>query len=209
MPLQVGNGDSRAAISSRHHITPTACPDTPPEISVWEKIEAFFCSTNKPEVLALIRQICHPPAGTTREAMAGRFEQLRTLAYGGFEENIQSGRHEENHFCILDENSREMLSVTLDEAGKYTVTCQGHDKTHTLHTDTARAEDCAEQAEGAYGTLRAEHTAATTAPLTAEDDEAAWSAWERAAPTGEATDRAQVVQILRKIQNSDLNVLNL
>lgn len=182
MTFQVGNGCFPAAISDSR-ITRIARSDTPPEMSIWEKIWAFFCSTNEPEALELIRQICHPPTGTTREEVAGRFEQLRTLAYGGFEENVQSGRHGENHFCILDENSREILSVTLDEAGKYTVKCQGHDKTHNLNPDTA--------------------------PQTAEDYEAVWSGWERAAPTGEATDRAHVVQILRQIQNSNSGILHL
>ena len=198
MPFKVGDGCIPAAISNSP-INQIARSDTPPEISVWEKIKAFFCSTNKPEALELIRQICHPPAGTTREDVAGRFEQLRTLAYGGFEDNIQSGRHGENHFCILDENSREMLSVTLDDAGKYTVTCQGHHETHHLIPDTELGE------EGASGTLRAEH-AATAAP----DYEAVWSAWEKAAPPEEAADRARVVRKLRNIQsnNSDNLVLS-
>ncbi|HCR1077198.1 TPA: E3 ubiquitin--protein ligase [Enterobacter cloacae] len=205
MPFQVGNGCLPAAISNSR-INQITRSDTPPEISVWEKIKAFFCSTNKPEALELIRQICHPPAGTIREDVTGRFEQLRTLAYGGFEENVQSGRHGENHFCILDENSREMLSVTLDDAGKYTVTCQGHRETHHLIPEPG--EGCAEHTEDASGTLRAEH-AATTAPQTAPDYEAIWSAWEKAAPPEEADNRAHVVWKLRNIQSHKSDSLNL
>ncbi|WP_301308566.1 hypothetical protein [unidentified bacterial endosymbiont] len=157
-------------------------------MSVWGKIEAFICLTNKPEALKLIQQICHPPAGTTREEVAGRFEQLRTLAYGGFKENVQSGWHGENHFCILDENSREMLSVTLDDAGKYTVKCQWDCETHPLIPDTDPGE------EGASGMVRTELAATTTAPQVYE---AVWSAWVKAAPAGESTDRAAAVQKMR------------
>lgn len=206
MPFQIGNGCLPAAISDSR-INQIARSDTSPDVSVWEKIKAFFCSTNEPEALELIRQICQPPAGTTREAVAGRFEQLRTLADAGFEENVQSGRYGENHFCILDENSREMLSVTLDDAGKYTVKCQGHRETHHLIPEPG--EGCAEHTVYASGTLRAEHAAPITTPPTAPDYEAVWSAWEKAAPPEEAADRAGVVRELRNIQSRNIDCLNL
>ena len=205
MPFQVGNECLPAAISNSH-INQIARSDTPPEISVWEKIKAFFCSTNKPEALELIRQICHPPGGTMRETVAGRFEQLRTLAYGGFEVNVQSGRHGENHFCILNENSREVLSVTLDDAGKYTVTCQGHRETHHLIPDTEPGEEWAEHAEGASKMLRAEH-AATTVSQAAPDYEAVWSAWEKAAPAGQSPHRAEAVRKMRDCLNNGYSAL--
>ncbi len=50
----------------------------------------------------------------------------------GWEENIHSSLHGENYFCILDEDSQEILSVTLDDAGNYTVNCQGDSETHHL-----------------------------------------------------------------------------
>ena len=125
MPFHVGNRCFPATISDSR-INHIARSDTPSEMSVWEKIKEFFCTTHKSEALECIRTICHPPTGTTREDVVNRFEQLRRLAYSGFAENIQSGRHGDNHFSILDENSREILSVTLDDAGKYTVKCQGH-----------------------------------------------------------------------------------
>ncbi|MFP2790060.1 NEL-type E3 ubiquitin ligase domain-containing protein [Enterobacter ludwigii] len=208
MPFQVGNGCLPAAFSNSR-INQIARTDTSPDVSVWEKIKAFFCSINKPEALELIRQICHPPAGTTREQVAGRFEQLRTLAYGGFEENVQSGRYGKNNFCILDENSREMLSVTLDDAGKYTVKCQGRCETHHLIPDTEPGEECAEHAGGASGTLREEHAAATTAPQTAPDYEAVWSAWEKAAPAGESPHRAEAVRKMHDCLNNGNSTLDL
>ncbi|EPI81462.1 hypothetical protein A675_04082, partial [Salmonella enterica subsp. enterica serovar Enteritidis str. 2009K1726] len=95
-------------------------------MSSWEKMKEFFCSTHQTEALECIWTICHPPAGTTREDVVSGFELLRTLAYDGWEENIHSGLHGENYFCILDEDSQEILSVTLDDVGNYTVNCQGY-----------------------------------------------------------------------------------
>lgn len=198
MPFYIGNGCFPAAISDRR-INSIARSDIPPEMSIWEKTQEFFCSTNKSEVLECIRKICHPSTGTTREDVFKRFEQLRALAYPGLGENIQSGRHGENHFCILDAESREMLSVTLDDVGEYTVKCQGHNETHNLTMDTVRGE------EGAYGTLRTSHAV----PQTAENYEAVWSVWERAAPPEEVTDRAGVVQKLRGCLNNDNSELDL
>ncbi|HHQ6613487.1 TPA: E3 ubiquitin--protein ligase, partial [Morganella morganii] len=96
------------AETSNNCINTIVRSDTSPEVSLWEKIKAFFCSANKPEALALIRQICHPPDGTTWEAVTEKFEQLKTLTYGGYKESVQVGRDGENHACILDENGDEM-----------------------------------------------------------------------------------------------------
>lgn len=165
MPFPVGNVSFPVAISDNHNSCITRS-DTSPEMSGWEKIKEFFCSANKPEALEIIRQIYHPPAGTTRDEVAGRFERLRTLAYAGFGENVQSGRYGENHFSILLENSQEMLSVTLDDAGVYTVKCQGYHETHHITPDLERGEECPEHVEGASGTLRTEHVPGTTTPQT-------------------------------------------
>lgn len=131
MTLYVGTGCIPATISN-NRINRIARSDTPPEMSVRERIKEFFCSTHKSEVLDCIREICHPPAGTTREDVACRFERLRTLSYAGSEDNIQRGRHGENNFCILDANSREILSVTFDNAESYIVECEGFRVSHDL-----------------------------------------------------------------------------
>ncbi|HAF1933767.1 TPA: E3 ubiquitin--protein ligase, partial [Salmonella enterica] len=151
--------------------------------------------------------ICHPPAGTTREDVVSRFERLRTLAYDGWEENIHSGLHGENYFCILDEDSQEILSVTLDDAGNYTVNCQGYHETHRLTLDTAQGEECTGHAEGASGTLRTSLLPATTTPQTAAEYEAAWSEWKRAAPEGESRGRAEAVKRMRACLKKGNSVL--
>ncbi|EAB6977107.1 E3 ubiquitin--protein ligase, partial [Salmonella enterica subsp. enterica serovar Weltevreden] len=152
--------------------------------------------------------ICHPPAGTTREDVINRFELLRTLAYAGWEESIHSGQHGENYFCILDEDSQEILSVTLDDAGNYTVNCQGYSETHRLTLDTAQGEEGTGHAEGASGTFRTSFLPATTAPQTPAEYDAVWSAWRRAAPAEESRGRAAVVQKMRACLNNGNAVLN-
>ncbi|EEG7601491.1 SPI-2 type III secretion system effector E3 ubiquitin transferase SspH2 [Salmonella enterica] len=201
MPFHIGSGCLPATISNRR-IYRIAWSDTPPEMSSWEKMKEFFCSTHQTEALECIWTICHPPAGTTREDVINRFELLRTLAYAGWEESIHSGQHGENYFCILDEDSQEILSVTLDDAGNYTVNCQGYSETHRLTLDTAQGE------EGTGGTFRTSFLPATTAPQTPAEYDAVWSAWRRAAPAEESRGRAAVVQKMRACLNNGNAVLN-
>ncbi|ENI6083835.1 SPI-2 type III secretion system effector E3 ubiquitin transferase SspH2 [Salmonella enterica] len=207
MPFHIGSGCLPATISNRR-IYRIAWSDTPPEMSSWEKMKEFFCSTHQTEALECIWAICHPPAGTTREDVINRFELLRTLAYAGWEESIHSGQHGENYFCILDEDSQEILSVTLDDAGNYTVNCQGYSETHRLTLDTAQGEEGTGHAEGASGTFRTSFLPATTAPQTPAEYDAVWSAWRRAAPAEESRGRAAVVQKMRACLNNGNAVLS-
>lgn len=153
MPLHVGRGCLPATITNLR-INCIAQSATPPEMSLWEKIKEFFCSTHQTEAQECIWTICHPSVGTTREDVVSRFEQLRMLVYAGYEESIHSGRHGESHFCILDADNQEILSVTLDDAGNYTVNCQGHNETYRFTMDIEQGEECTEHAEGASGTLQ-------------------------------------------------------
>ncbi|PUL25249.1 SPI-2 type III secretion system effector E3 ubiquitin transferase SspH2 [Salmonella enterica] len=207
MHFHIGSGCLPDIISNRL-IYRIAWSDTPPEMSSWEKMKEFFCSTHQTEALECIWTICHPPAGTTREDVVSRFELLRTLAYAGWEESIHSGQHGENYFCILDEDSQEILSVTLDDAGNYTVNCQGYSETHRLTLDTAQGEEGTGHAEGASGTFRTSFLPATTAPQTPAEYDAVWSAWRRAAPAEESRGRAAVVQKMRACLNNGNAVLN-
>ncbi len=207
MPFHIGSGCLPATISNRR-IYRIAWSDTPPEMSLWEKIKEFFCSTHQTEAQECIWTICHPSVGTTREDVVSRFEQLRMLVYAGYEESIHSGRHGESHFCILDEDSQEILSVTLDDAGNYTVNCQGYSETHRLTLDTAQGEEGTGHAEGASGTFRTSFLPATTAPQTPAEYDAVWSAWRRAAPAEESRGRAAVVQKMRACLNNGNAVLN-
>ncbi|EDV5487320.1 SPI-2 type III secretion system effector E3 ubiquitin transferase SspH2 [Salmonella enterica subsp. enterica] len=204
MPFHIGSGCLPATISN-HRIYLIALFNTQPEMSSWEKMKEFFCSTHQTEALECIWMICHPPAGTTREDVVRRFERLRMLAYAGCEENIHSGLHGESNFCILDAGNQEILSVTLDDAGNYTVNCQGYSETHRLTLDTAQGEEGTGHAEGASGTS---FLPATTAPQTPAEYDAVWSAWRRAAPAEESRGRAAVVQKMRACLNNGNAVLN-
>ncbi|EBP2515793.1 E3 ubiquitin--protein ligase [Salmonella enterica] len=207
MPFHVGRGCLPATISNLR-INRIAQSATPPEMSLWEKIKEFFCSTHQTEALECIWMICHPPVGTTREDVVRRFEQLRMLAYTGCEESIQSSRYGESNFCILDADSREILSVTLDDYGNYTVNCQGYHEIHRLTLETEQGEECTEYAEGASGPLRASAPPATAAPQTPAEYDAVWSEWRKAAPAEESCGRAATVQRMRACLNNGSRELN-
>ncbi|MGC7986213.1 NEL-type E3 ubiquitin ligase domain-containing protein [Salmonella enterica] len=207
MPLHVGSGCLPATITNLR-INCIAQSATPPEMSLWEKIKEFFCSTHQTEALECIWTICHPSVGTTREDVVSRFEQLRMLAYAGYEESIHSGRHGESHFCILDADSQEILSVTLDDAGNYTVNCQGHNATYRFTMDIEQGEECTEHAEGASGTLHVSPLPAPAAPQTPAEYDAVWSEWKRAAPAEELRGRAATVQRICTCLNNGSRELN-
>ncbi|GAR66746.1 E3 ubiquitin-protein ligase sspH2 [Salmonella enterica] len=177
-------------------------------MSLWEKIKEFFCSTHQTEAQECIWTICHPSVGTTREDVVSRFEQLRMLTYAGYEESIHSGRHGESHFCILDADNQEILSVTLDDAGNHTVNCQGHNETYRFTMDIEQGEECTEHAEGASGTLQVSPLPAPAAPQTPAEYDAVWSEWKGAAPAEELRGRAATVQRICTCLNNGSRELN-
>ncbi|EHQ9599851.1 E3 ubiquitin--protein ligase [Salmonella enterica] len=207
MPLHVGSGCLPATITNLR-INCIAQSATPPEMSLWEKIKEFFCSTHQTEAQECIWTICHPSVGTTREDVVSRFEQLRMLVYAGYEESIHSGRHGESHFCILDADNQEILSVTLDDAGSYTVNCQGHNETYRFTMDIEQGEECTEHAEGASGTLQVSPLPAPAAPQTPAEYDAVWSEWKGAAPAEELRGRAATVQRICTCLNNGSRELN-
>ncbi|EAY9182052.1 type III secretion system effector E3 ubiquitin transferase SspH2 [Salmonella enterica] len=207
MPLHVGSGCLPATITNLR-INCIAQSATPPEMSLWEKIKEFFCSTHQTEAQECIWTICHPSVGTTREDVVSRFEQLRMLAYAGYEESIHSGRHGESHFCILDADNQEILSVTLDDAGNYTVNCQGHNETYRFTMDIEQGEECTEHAEGASGTLQVSPLPDPATPQTPAAYDAVWSEWKRAAPAEELRGRAATVQRICTCLNNGSRELN-
>ncbi|EDT7697458.1 E3 ubiquitin--protein ligase, partial [Salmonella enterica subsp. arizonae] len=69
-----------------------------------------------------------------------------------------------------------------------------YSETYRLTMETEPGEEYTEHAEGASGTSR---LPATTAPQTAAEYYAVWSAWQRAAPEGEARGRAAAVKKMR------------
>ncbi|AXC86404.1 type III secretion system effector E3 ubiquitin transferase SspH1 [Salmonella enterica subsp. salamae] len=190
---------------SMQAIAGAAAPEASPEEIVWEKIQFFFPQENYEEAQQCLAELCHPARGMLPDHISSQFERLKALTFPAWEENIQCNRDGINQFCILDADSKEILSISLDDAGNYTVNCQGYSEAHDFIMDTEQGEECTEFAEGASGTsLRP----ATTASQTAAEYDAVWSKWERDAPAGESPGRAAVVQEMRDCLNNGNPVLN-
>ncbi|EAO6766770.1 type III secretion system effector E3 ubiquitin transferase SspH1 [Salmonella enterica] len=190
---------------SMQAIAGAAAPEASPEEIVWEKIQFFFPQENYEEAQQCLAELCHPARGMLPDHISSQFERLKALTFPAWEENIQCNRDGINQFCILNADSKEILSITLDDAGNYTVNCQGYSEAHDFIMDTGQGEECTEFAEGASGTsLRP----ATTASQTAAEYDAVWSKWERDAPAGESPGRAAVVQEMRDCLNNGNPVIN-
>lgn len=211
MPFNISALQDSHTISNSQ-ISPLSATDTSPEMSLWNQVRTFFDSTQESDALACVRNICHPPASTTREAVVNRFEQLRTFTYPGYKENIQSARHGENHFCILGENGQEILSVRLSDTGTCDVEYEGRRIRHPIIQSQQEHEAKAENTPDAPTIMT---------PLTAEECEAIWAEWEAldqeeeeeesdssvseaSSYTKELRDRSEVVRILRNcLKNND------
>jgi len=115
----VGSGYFSACISI-DKITGILDSNTPPEMSLWEKIKEFFFSTHQAEAQDCLYQICHPSTGTTPDDVNALFGRLKKLAHPGYAGNIQCCRHDVKHFCIRDKKGDELLTVIF--ADDYTVT---------------------------------------------------------------------------------------
>ncbi|EKY7469142.1 type III secretion system effector E3 ubiquitin transferase SspH1 [Salmonella enterica subsp. enterica serovar Alachua] len=190
---------------SMQAIAGAAAPEASPEEIVWEKIQVFFPQENYEEAQQCLAELCHPARGMLPDHISSQFARLKALTFPAWEENIQCNRDGINQFCILDAGSKEILSITLDDAGNYTVNCQGYSEAHDFIMDTEPGEECTEFAEGASGTsLRP----ATTVSQKAAEYDAVWSKWERDAPAGESPVRAAVVQEMRDCLNNGNPVLN-
>ncbi|EHS0783778.1 type III secretion system effector E3 ubiquitin transferase SspH1 [Salmonella enterica] len=190
---------------SMQAIAGAAAPEASPEEIVWEKIQVFFPQENYEEAQQCLAELCHLARGMLPDHISSQFARLKALTFPAWEENIQCNRDGINQFCILDADSKEILSITLDDAGNYTVNCQGYSEAHDFIMDTEQGEECTEFAEGASGTsLRP----ATTVSQKAAEYYAVWSKWERDAPAGESLGRAAVVQEMRDCLNNGNPVLN-
>ncbi len=115
---------------SMQAIAGAAAPEASPEEIVWEKIQVFFPQENYEEAQQCLAELCHPARGMLPDHISSQFERLKALTFPAWEENIQCNRDGINQFCILDADSKEILSITLDDAGNYTVNCQGYSEAH-------------------------------------------------------------------------------
>lgn len=131
-----------------HASSSRAYPDSLPPIqqntaraewSVWEKTKACFPLHHQDDALHCLQELCHPPKGTTPEAVKGSVERLRTFAYPGRQDNIQCNTAGSHRFSLLDEDSHEILSVTID-AEAHTVAYAGEQKSYQYEKNTANGD---------------------------------------------------------------------
>ncbi|ECV0711704.1 type III secretion system effector E3 ubiquitin transferase SlrP [Salmonella enterica subsp. enterica serovar Cerro] len=156
---------------------------------IWNKISAFFSSEHQVEAQNCIAYLCHPPETASPEEIKSKFECLRMLAFPAYADNIQYSRGGADQYCILNENSQEILSIIFNTDG-YTVEGGGKSVTYTRVTES-------EQASSASGSKDAVNY------------ELNWSEWVKAAPAEEAANREKAVQRMRDCLKNNKTELRL
>lgn len=156
-----------------------ASKEAPPEEDIWNKTSVFFSSEHQVEAKNCISYLCHPPETVSPEEIKSKFEWLKGLAYPAYADNIQCGREGTNQYCILNENSQEILSIIFNSES-YTVECGGETVTYTRET-------AGEKASSASG----------PGSKDAVNYDVIWSEWVKSAPTEEAPNREKAVQRMR------------
>ncbi|EAM4785722.1 E3 ubiquitin--protein ligase, partial [Salmonella enterica] len=125
--------------TARHQsISNEASTEVPLKEEIWNKISAFFSSEHQVEAQSCIAYLCHPPETASPEEIKGKFECLRELAFPAYADNIQSNRGGTDQYCILNENSQEILSIIFNTEG-YTVEGGGKSVTYTRVTESEQA----------------------------------------------------------------------
>ncbi|EAR2494980.1 SPI-1 type III secretion system effector E3 ubiquitin transferase SlrP [Salmonella enterica] len=156
---------------------------------IWNKISAFFSSEHQVEAQNCIAYLCHPPETASPEEIKSKFECLRMLAFPAYADNIQYSRGGADQYCILSENSQEILSIVFNTEG-YTVEGGGKSVTYTRVTES-------EQASSASGSKDAVNY------------ELIWSEWVKEAPAKEAANREEAVQRMRDCLKNNKTELRL
>ncbi|ECC3877872.1 SPI-1 type III secretion system effector E3 ubiquitin transferase SlrP [Salmonella enterica subsp. indica] len=176
--------------TARHQsISNEASTEVPLKEDIWNKISTFFSSEHQVEAQSCIAYLCHPPETASPEEIKSKFECLRTLAFPAYADNIQCSRGGTDQYCILNENSQEILSIIFNTDG-YTVEGGGQSVTYTRVTES-------EQASSASGSKDAVNY------------ESIWSEWVKEAPAEEAANREKAVQRMRDCLKSNKTDLRL
>ncbi|EAM2381676.1 SPI-1 type III secretion system effector E3 ubiquitin transferase SlrP [Salmonella enterica subsp. enterica serovar Typhimurium] len=176
--------------TARHQsISNEASTEVPLKEEIWNKISAFFSSEHQVEAQNCIAYLCHPPETASPEEIKSKFECLRMLAFPAYADNIQYSRGGADQYCILSENSQEILSIVFNTEG-YTVEGGGKSVTYTRVTES-------EQASSASGSKDAVNY------------ELIWSEWVKEAPAKEAANREEAVQRMRDCLKNNKTELRL
>lgn len=122
MPLSVGQGYFTSSISSEKF---NAIKESArlPELSLWEKIKAYFFTTHHAEALECIFNLYHhQELNLTPVQVRGAYIKLRALASQGCKEQfiIESQEHADK-LIIKDDNGDNILSIGLNVIRKLLV----------------------------------------------------------------------------------------
>ncbi|EBH9037521.1 TPA: SPI-1 type III secretion system effector E3 ubiquitin transferase SlrP [Salmonella enterica] len=176
--------------TARHQsISNEASTEVPLKEEIWNKISTFFSSEHQVEAQSCIAYLCHPPETASPEEIKSKFECLRTLAFPAYADNIQCSRGGTDQYCILNENSQEILSIIFNTDG-YTVEGGGQSVTYTRVTESEQASS-------------------TSGSKDAVNYESIWSEWVKEAPAEEAANREKAVQMMRDCLKSNKTDLRL
>ncbi|EIO7555820.1 SPI-2 type III secretion system effector SseJ, partial [Salmonella enterica] len=115
MPLSVGQGYFTSSISSEKF---NAIKESArlPELSLWEKIKAYFFTTHHAEALECIFNLYHhQELNLTPVQVRGAYIKLRALASQGCKEQfiIESQEHADK-LIIKDDNGENILSIEVE-----------------------------------------------------------------------------------------------
>ncbi len=115
MPLSVGQGYFTSSISAeRFNVIKESA--RPPELSLWEKIKAYFFTTYHAEALECIFKLYHyQELNLTPVQVRGAYIKLRALASQGCKEQfiIESQAHADK-LIIKDDNDENILSIEVE-----------------------------------------------------------------------------------------------
>ncbi|EIA5163765.1 type III secretion system effector, partial [Salmonella enterica] len=115
MPLSVGQGYFTSSISAeRFNVIKESA--RPPELSLWEKIKAYFFTTYHAEALECIFKLYHyQELNLTPVQVRGAYIKLRALASQGCKEQfiIESQEHADK-LIIKDDNGENILSIEVE-----------------------------------------------------------------------------------------------
>lgn len=156
---------------------------------IWNKMRTFFSSEHQVEAQSCIAYLCQPPETASPEEIKSKFECLRALAFPAYADNIQSNRGGADQYCILNENSQEILSIIFNTDG-YIIEGGGKSVTYTRVTES-------EQASSASGSKDAVNY------------ELMWFEWAKEAPAEEAANREKAVQRMRDCLKNNKTELRL
>ncbi len=112
--FSIGNSWLPTTCISSEKIDAIRMRDTPPEMTIWERIKEFFCRNQHDKALDLLYKLCHPGPEPSKEKIGRLFSELRELAAPGYKSNffITENSEEENYrYEIKDKSEKNIFSV--------------------------------------------------------------------------------------------------